>query len=92
MKASRTTRAAALAVLAGAALAAPLAALDLSKITIERLAQPFMGNPVAQPLTDAEKAELDHLGVQNGKYEIGDLRLFLYNYPQFIPDEQVVLP
>ena len=92
MKASRTTRAAALAALAAAALAAPLFALDLSQISIERLAQPFMGGSSVPALTTEEIAEIDRGGFQNGQYDLADLRLFLYNYPQFIPDETVVLP
>ena len=85
-------RAAAAAALLAAAVAVPVFAIEVSEMSIQRLAQPFMGGTGAPPLSPADTVELDHLGIRNGRYDLGDLRLFLYNNPQLIPEEQVVLP
>ena len=92
MKPTFLRRAAVLAALSGAAAAVPLFAIDVSQLTIERLAQPFMGGTSVPPLTPQDTLDLDVLGVQNGRYDIGDLRLMLYNHPELIPEDQVVLP
>lgn len=90
---SMTLRRAAAAVgLVGAAVAAPLFAIEASELSMARLSQPFMGGTSQEPLTEEEMAELDILGNRNGRYDIGDVRLYLYQQPQLIPDEQVVLP
>jgi hypothetical protein len=92
MRRMTTRRAAAAAALLAAAVAVPVFALEVSELSMERLAQPFLGGTSVPPLAPADTAELDHLGNFNGRYDIGDVRLFLYNNPQLIPEEQVVLP
>lgn len=92
MKPTTLRRAALLAALSAGAVAVPLSAIDVSQLTIERLAQPFMGGTSAPPLTPQDTLDLDVLGIHNGRYDIGDLRLMLYNNPQLIPEDQVVLP
>ena len=92
MNSTTLRRAAAAVGLAGATVAVPLFAIEVSELSLARLAQPFMGGTSQAPLTQAELAELDLLGNRNGKYDIGDVRLYLYAQPQLIPDEQVVLP
>ena len=63
----------------------PLAALDPAALTLARLAAPFLGGSVASPLTAEERQQLDALGNSNGRYDLGDLRRALYEFPQLVP-------
>lgn len=87
MRSRRLTRPALLA-LAAAALAVPVAALEISQLSLARLARPFIGGTAA-PLTAQDQQELDQMGNRNGVYDIGDVRLVLNAHPGLIPNGAV---
>jgi hypothetical protein len=82
----RSTRAAAgvLAALAVLTGMGPATAAGPADLGFDRMVQPFLGTPL-EPPTAAELADLDFLGNRNGRYDIGDLRLVLYQHPELIP-------
>lgn len=84
MRSRRPTRPALLA-LAAAALAVPAAALQVSELSVARMAAPFIGGTAA-PLTVSDRMEIDSvMGNRNGVYDIGDVRLVLNAHPELIP-------
>lgn len=54
--------------------------LSTAIIPRERLLQPMLRS-AATPLSPAEQAHLDALGNANGRYDIGDLQLYLREHP-----------
>ena len=83
MRPGRLTRPALLAI-AAAAVAVPAAALQISELSLARMARPFIGGTAA-PLTAQDMQELDKMGNKNGAYDIGDVRLIMNANPQLIP-------
>ena len=63
----------------------PATALNPATLTLERLAAPLLGGTVASPLTAEELQQLDAIGNSNGRYDLGDLRRALYEFPQLVP-------
>jgi len=81
----RSGRLVCLAVLAAAgAVAVPAAAVEISQLSLARMARPFIGGTAA-PLTAQERLGIDSLGNRNGVYDIGDVRLVLLAHPELIP-------
>ncbi len=83
MRSGRLPRLALLAAALSVA-AVPAAALQISELSLARLARPFIGGTAA-PLTPQDVAELDQTGNRNGVYDIGDVRLLMLAHPQLIP-------
>ncbi|HWK88828.1 MAG TPA: M6 family metalloprotease domain-containing protein [Longimicrobium sp.] len=54
-----------------------------SIIALDKLLAPFTGSGPA--LTQQEIARLDEIGNRNGRYDIGDLRAYIRNYPEAVP-------
>lgn len=81
-----------LSLLAGlAALAAgTTAAVQVSELSVGRMAQPFVGGTAA-PLSAEDRRELDQMGNRDGAYDIGDVRHILYAHPELIPNGVVHL-
>jgi hypothetical protein len=94
LRIKRIAGVAAAAVLASAAVAvaSPSMAVNMDEVTFEQLVQPFLGGTSVPPLSAADLAELDSLNQFNRRYDLGDLRLILYNNPELIPENIVVLP
>ncbi len=89
MRSSRVRRVALLSGLAALA-AGTAAAVQVSELSVARMAQPFVGG-TAVPLTAADRLRLDSLGNFDGTYDIGDVRQILYGNPQLIPNGVVHL-
>lgn len=89
MKSIRVRRLSLLAALAGLA-AGTTAAVQISELSVARMAQPFVGG-TATPLSAQDRLELDQRGNRDGVYDIGDIRHVLYDHPELIPNGVVHL-
>lgn len=83
MKPARVTLALLAALALGAATAAA-SALQVSELSLARMARPLIGGSAA-PLTQQELLELDQMGNRDGSYDVGDIRHVLYAHPELIP-------
>ncbi len=54
--------------------------LSTTALPLEQLLQPFV-NGQAAPLSAEDRAYLDAVGNQNGRYDVGDLRSYLAEHP-----------
>ncbi|HEX6910774.1 MAG TPA: hypothetical protein VF142_10265 [Longimicrobium sp.] len=89
MRSPRIRRALLLAGVAAVAVGTT-AAIQVSELSVARMAQPFVGG-TAPPLSAQDRLELDQIGNSDGVYDIGDVRRILSENPQLIPNGVVQL-